>query len=325
MALNIELRRLGNSDLLLSPIGLGCWQFSLGLGFGGKYWPILEESEIKDIIQITLNRGINWFDTAEAYGWGASENITTQILRKLGKSPAEIFIATKWWPFGRTANSITATIDHRLKVLNGFKIDLYQVHQPFSFSRVEAEMRAMAKLVKNDKIRYVGVSNFSAQKMIRADHELQKHGLKLVSNQVKYSLLNRQIERNGILLAAKELGVAIIAYSPLAQGLLSGKFHADPSLILHRAGYRKYLPEFKRNGLDKSRPVIEVLRKFATKYEVSPAQIALNWVFNYHSDLVFAIPGATTAKQAGDNIGALRFRLTADEMEELNKVSEPFK
>ena len=319
------LRRLGKSDLMVSPVGMGCWQFSKGHGLGGKYWPVLTDDEIKDIVRGSLEGGINWFDTAEAYGWGESEKALSRALKLLGKSSEDVIVATKWFPVFKTAKSITKTIDKRLEHLSGFRIDLYQIHQPYSLSSTTAQMNAMAQLVKDHKIHYVGVSNFSAEKMKKAHAELSSHGLDLISNQVVYSLLNRKIETNGILDTARELGVSIIAYSPLAQGIVSGKFHDNPELIRSRPGYRKYMSAFKPKGLEKSRPVVQALEKLAEKYNATPSQIALNWIINFCGDSVVAIPGATKPKQAEENAGSLKFKLTRDELEQLDVVSTPFK
>lgn len=319
------LRKFGNSELMLSPVGLGCWQFSMGKGAIGKYWPVQEDALTREIIQIHLDGGVNWFDTAEAYGWGASEQITSKMLKELGKMPGDVSIATKWWPFPRTARSIIRTIDERLAALNGFPIDLHQVHQPYSFSGVEAEMRAMAALVKEQKIRYVGVSNFSASQMERAHKALEKEGLALTANQVRYSLLDRRIESNGILDTARRLGVAIIAYSPLAQGLLSGKFHDKPESVASEAGFRRYLPAFKKKGLQKSQPLINQLKELAAKYDAIPAQIALNWLFSYHGETVFVIPGSTKTEQARINAGAMKIDLSPEDMHGLDRASQDFK
>ncbi len=316
----ITLRTLGKSDLRITPIGLGCWQFSQRGNFAGKFWPMLEDAQIKEIVRIAIEEGINWFDTAELYGGGASEMNLAKSLVALGKKPGEVIIATKWWPMFRIASSILNTIDKRLACLDPYPIDLYQVHQPWGFSSVEKEMKAMAKLVKAKNIKYAGVSNFSAMQMRKAWKTLQKEGINLVSNQVQYNLLNRKIESNGIMDAAKELGITIIAYSPLAQGLVTGKFHDNPELIKN-AGYRKYYPGFKHKGLEKSRPVIELVKKLALKYEVTPSQIALNWLINFHYGTVVAIPGATKAKHVKENTGAMKFRLSEEDMMMLDDVS----
>jgi len=321
----LTTRRLGQSDLMVSALGLGCSQFSRGQGFGGKYWAFLPDAEIREIVRICLDGGINWFDTAESYGKGESERSLARALRALKKSTGDVIIATKWQPLFRTAGSILETVDTRLANLDGFPIDLYQIHNPLSLSSIKAQMRAMARLVRDKKIRSIGVSNFPAQQMRKAHAELSAFGLKLATNQVRYSLLDRGIETNGVLDAAKELGVSIISYSPLAQGLLSGKFHENPGLIRKRSGYRKYMRAFKPKGLEKSRPVIQALRELAQKYQVTPAQIALNWLINFHGEMVVTIPGATKAAQAQENIGTLTFALNREELDRLDKVSSSFK
>ncbi len=321
----MQLRKLGNSDLMVSPIGLGCWQFSKRKGLSGKYWGLLEDSEIVKIVRASLNGGVNWFDTAEVYGWGESEKALSRALDQTGKKRNETIIATKWWPVFRTARSIKSTIDKRLSALNTDCIDLYQIHNPFSFSSIRAEARAMVDLIKAHQVRYVGVSNFSARQMRKFQNELSHFGYNLVSNQVNYSLLNRKIETNGILEAAEDLGISIIAHSPLASGLLTGKFHENPELIQNKMGFRKFSKSFKREGLRKSWPLIDALMNLAEKYQVTPSQVALNWLISFHGDLVVAIPGATTVDQAKDNANSMMFELSKDEIYYLDKVSTLFK
>jgi aryl-alcohol dehydrogenase-like predicted oxidoreductase len=325
MANPLALRRLGLSELMVTPVGLGCWQFSKGQGLFGNYWLVLEDAEIRQIISRSLEGGINWFDTAEAYGKGESEKALAGGLLSLARSPGDVIIATKWNPVLRRASSIARTIDVRLGNLAPFPIDLHQIHNPFSLSSIESQVRAMAGLVQAKKIRYIGVSNFSRKQMGRAHRELQKLGLPLVSNQVRYSLLDRRIEANGVLEAAKELGISIIAYSPLAQGLLTGKFHEDPTLIRSRSGFRKYMGAFKPRGLEKSRPVIEALRRIAPKYGATLAQVSLSWLISFHGEIVVAIPGASQAGHVADFTAAMSFRLSAEDMEELDRVSALFK
>jgi aryl-alcohol dehydrogenase-like predicted oxidoreductase len=324
MGSTITLRNLGKSDLKITPIGLGCWQFSKQGNLAGKFWPSLEDDLIRDVVRISLEGGINWFDTAEVYGQGASEKILAKSLVSMEKKPGDVLIATKWWPMFRTASNINKTIDERLAALNPFPIDLYQVHQPWGFSSEIEEMKAMAELVKAGKIRHVGVSNFSAKKMRSAWETLQKLDISLVSNQVQYSLLQRNIEINGVLETAKELGITIIAYSPLAQGLVTGKFHDNPAL-LKNIGFRKYASRFKPQGMGKSRPVAEAIKKLALKYEATPSQVALNWLINYNGDTVVAIPGATKALHATENTGAMKFLLSWEDMHLLDEVSRGFK
>jgi aryl-alcohol dehydrogenase-like predicted oxidoreductase len=139
---------------------------------------------------------------------------------------------------------------------------------------------------------------------------------------VKYSLLDRRIEKNGILDTAKELGVAIIAYSPLEQGILSGKFHKNPSLIKSITGPRKWGSAFRDSGMRKSKPLIDVLEQLALQYDASPTQIALNWMIHANGKMVFAIPGASKVHHAEENVKAMKFTLTAGEIDSISTISQ---
>ncbi|MCZ8538140.1 aldo/keto reductase [Paenisporosarcina quisquiliarum] len=319
---NMKMKRsLGHTDLQLSPLGLGTWQFSKGSGVVGKFWGALDDQLTEDIIKTSLKGGINWFDTAEVYGNGESERILAKALENIGVTPEEARIATKWWPMLRTAGSISKTIDERKEALRHRPIDLYQIHQPYSLSSVEKQMKATIELVKAGHINHIGVSNFNASAMVNSHRILTENGLSLASNQVKYSLLDRRMEENGVLESAKELGISIIAYSPLEQGLLSGKFHDNPALIHDAKGPRRFQRKFKEAGLAESKPLIALLDAIGEKYNVSASQVALNWTIHYHGETVFAIPGATKVHHAQDNVGAMTFKLDAGELEEISRAS----
>ncbi len=321
---NKSLRPIGRTGIMVTPIGLGCWQFSKRNNMAGRFWPSLEDDLIEKVVALSIEGGINWFDTAEVYGNGASEKALSKALQASGKKPGDVLIATKWWPAFRFASNISKTINGRISTLDPYPIDLYQVHQPWSFSGEKSEMEAMAELVKRKLIKAVGVSNFNAQKMKNSWETLQKSGIPLASNQVRYNLLDRKIESNGVMELAKKLGITIIAFSPLAQGLVSGKFHDNPGL-LKNIGLRKYSPQFKPEGLEKSRPVIVLLKELADKYSVTPSQVALNWLIHYNGDTVVAIPGATKEIHVKENSGAMSFRLSDEDMLRLDNVSSIFK
>jgi aryl-alcohol dehydrogenase-like predicted oxidoreductase len=325
MISDVSLRKLGSSDLFVSPIGLGCWQFSQGRGIFGKYWAVLPQEEIESIVRVALEGGINWFDTAEAYGGGASERALAAALKKLGKTSADVIVATKWTPILRKAKSISETIGKRLENLGGFRIDLYQIHNPLSISCLKAQMTAMARLTEEEKIRHVGVSNFGAKRMVRAHKLMAGFGRAVVSNQVHYSLLHRKIESSGVLDAARERGISIIAYSPLEQGILTGRFHDDPGLIRKLSGVRRNRGAFRSKGLARSRPVIEALREIGGRRGATAAQVALAWLVQFSGETVVAIPGASKAAQAQDNAAALNIRLTKDELDHLDWISAIFK
>lgn len=320
MSSNVQIskRRLGKTDIEVTPIGLGMMEFAGGGGLMGFAFPKIDQEVKNAIIKAGLDGGINWFDTAELYGSGVSEASLAAGLKSAGKEDNEVVVATKWWPLFRTARNIPRTIEDRLRFLNGYSIGNFMVHQPFGFSSPEVEMDEMAKLVEAGKIRSVGVSNFNPERMRRAHRQLQKHGLPLAVNQVRYSLLDRTIEKNDVLETAKELGVTIIAYTPLESGLLTGKYHKNPELLDKKPPFwRARL----RRGIEKTRKLASVLDEIAGRYNATPAQVALNWVVNSQGDGVVTIPGVTNVRQAEENAGAMKFKLSNDEITWLSELT----
>ena len=316
--MQVAKRTLGKTNIEVTPIGLGMMEFAGGGGLMGSAFPIIEQENKNATIKAGLDGGINWFDTAELYGSGVSEASLAIGLKAAGKKDADVVVATKWWPLFRTASNIPKTIGDRLRYLDGFSISNYMVHQPFSFSSPEAEMEEMAKLVEAGKIRSVGVSNFNAEKMRRAHRQLQKHRLPLAVNQVRYSLLDRRIEKNGILETAKELGVTIISYTPLESGLLTGKYHKNPELLDKKSAIRRVM--LQRN-MEKSRKLISTMEEIGGKYNATAAQVALNWIIYSQGDIVVTIPGVTNPRQAQDNAGAMKFKLSDDDIAQLDELS----
>lgn len=318
-------RRLGRTDLEVTPIGLGCWQFSGGVGMTGNYWGRVGQEVTSAIVRASLAGGIDWFDTAEIYGSGRSERALATALTAAGKKPGDVVVATKWWPMLRRASDIGATIGERLACLSPYPIDLYQVHQPLALATVGAQMTAMADLVRAKKIRAVGVSNFSARRMRAAHDALRAYGLPLATNQMPYSLLDRRIETNGVFAAAKSFGVGIIAYSPLAQGMLTGRYHDDPASLRAQTLARRAANRLRGRSLEQSRPVVDELRAIAKAHGATPAQVALAWTIQFHGDVVVAIPGATKERQVADNVGALSLTLGARELGRLDELSRRFR
>jgi aryl-alcohol dehydrogenase-like predicted oxidoreductase len=317
-----QKRPLGQTGMKVTPIGLGVMQFSGGSGVSNMLFPDLSQEDMNGIVQTALDGGIDWFDTAEMYGRGRSEQGLSTALHTLDMEDDKVIIGTKWFPIFRTAGNIPRSIDDRLRFLDGYTIDLYMVHQPYSFSSPEAEMDAMADLVEAGKIRSVGVSNFSADRMRRAHAALEKRGLTLAVNQVQYSLLHRKIESDGVLETARELGVTIVAWSPLARGILSGKYHNHPEIYNQLPFGRKMMMRGMVNG---SGLVIEGLNTIAEKYEVTPAQVALNWIINFQGETVVAIPGASKARQAEESAGVMSFRISDKELAQLDNLSHKYR
>jgi len=313
-----QKRRLGRTDIEITPIGLGTWQLSEGVGFNKYFWPGLLGEAVDGIIKAAVDGGISWFDTAEVYGYGRSERDLSASLVKAGVGTGDVVIATKWWPLFRTSRSIGSTIDTRLGCLSPFPIDLYQIHNPYTFASIPAQMNAMADLVEAGKIRAVGVSNFSANMMRKAHKVLARRGIPLASNQIRYNLLGRGAETNGVLETAKELGITIICYSPLELGLLTGKFHRDPELLRSRPPARRLI---MAKRIEATRPIIKVLEDVAEAHGATVSQVALSWLVNFSGDTVVAIPGASKPKHAEESAGAMKVALTREEMERIGHVS----
>lgn len=318
--MTIKKRRLGQTDIEVTPIGLGVMQFAGGARLFGKAFPVLSQEEKNAIIQTVLEGGVNWFDTAELYGFGRSEEGLAAGLKAAGKQNGEVVVGTKWFPIFRTARSIPKTIHDRIRYLGGYSIDLYMVLRPWSFSSIETQMEALGDLVETGHIRTVGVSNFNASQMRRAHAALAKRGLPLAVNQMEYSLLDRRIESNGVLAAAKELGITITAYTPLGYGLLTGKYHKNPErLSQHIRGI------MLKRKFESSRPIVDALEEIATKYDATPAQVALNWVIHFQGETVVTIPGATKVHQVEQSAGAMKFKLSEDELARLDQLSKDFR
>jgi len=210
-------------DLNIAPMGVGAWAWGTTRiwGYGQEYG----RQDVGDAFRASMAEGITLFDTAEVYGNGASERIIGEILREgnLGGTPV---IATKFAPLPYRLNprTLIQAVDNSLERLGISTIDLYQIHFPSPVPRSKGLMDALAEVVKEGKVRRVGVSNYGADAMKRSHDRLGSHGVRLASNQVRYSLLDRAPETNGVLDACRDLGVTLIAYSPIAQGLLTGKY-----------------------------------------------------------------------------------------------------
>jgi aryl-alcohol dehydrogenase-like predicted oxidoreductase len=317
----MDKRRLGRNDLEVTPIGLGAWQFSQGIGVAGSFWPSIDDDTIAAVVGAAREGGIGWFDTAEAYGNGRSERTLAAALSRLGVAPGKTVVATKWWPFPRTARSIGRTIGTRIACLSPYPVDLLQVHQPWSLSSVPAQMRELAALVRAGTIRAAGVSNFPARQMEQAHAVLAAAGVPLASNQVRFNLLDRRIERNGVLAAARRLGVTIIAWSPLAQGVLTGRFHDDPGLVARLAPGRRFMNGITPARLAETAPLIDSLRAVARAHGVTVAQVALAWTIRFHGDAIVAIPGASKPRQATEAAEAMGVKLSAKELGDIDAAS----
>jgi aryl-alcohol dehydrogenase-like predicted oxidoreductase len=245
------------------------------------------------------------------YSDGASERRLGELAR--GK---EVLIATKFPPnpFSRTEDMPQA-LDASLARLGRSWVDLYQHHFPTSRVSIPKLMDLIADAVEGDRVKAVGVSNYSAEQMRMAHAALAMRGIPLASNQVEYSLLHRQPEVNGVLDTCRELGVTLIAYQPLASGALTGKYVTG----IRPTGFRRFMGNFRGKGRETVAPVVALLREIGERYAKSPAQVALRWLIE--NEMVLPIPGAKNGKQAAENAGALTFYLTSEEIDALNQAT----
>lgn len=289
---------------------------------GPGLFPALPQASVDEITKAALDAGITWFDTAELYGRGKSERLLSAGLQHAGIEPGQVTVATKWAPPGRTASSIVGTFEKRLAALDPYGVDLHQIHFPVgSFSSLRSQVRAMARLTVAGKIRAVGVSNFSARQMEMAHAVLAERGIPLASNQIQINLLHRKLETNGVLETARRLGVTLIAYSPLASGMLTGKFHDDRSLVAAMPLLRRMINGFTTRRLDRTTPLIDAMRDIAGTHQATVSQIALAWLITYYGDTVVAIPGASKPHQATEAARAMRIELSPEETSKLADLS----
>ncbi len=294
----------------ISRIGLGTWQFgSREWGYGQSY----AGQEAHAIVRRAVELGVTLFDTAEIYGFGRSERILGQAI---GEDRESVFLATKIFPLLPVAPVVEQRAVASANRLGTRRLDLYQVHQPNPLVKDGTIMRGMRALQRVGLVSEVGVSNYSLERWRAAEHAL---GSRVLSNQVRYSLVDRSPERD-LLPFAESTGHVVIAYSPLAQGLLSGKYHRGSRPVNRvRASSPLFLPE----NLDRAGDLIAALREVADAHSATPAQIALAWVI--HQPAVVAIPGASSVEQLESNAAAASIDLTEDEYQALRAAATRFR
>ncbi len=301
-----------NGFLKKIELGLGAW--SWGDRFFWNYGHGYTDQDIEAAYQTSLEAGINFVDTAEVYGQGRSERLLGQFIRK---SSRPTLVATKFFPYPwrLTKSALVRALQHSLERLGLESVDLYQVHQPFPPIPMETWAEGLADAVRSGLTRTVGVSNYSKGQMQRTYTVLARYQIPLASNQVEYHLLNRTIEKNGLLDRCSELGIRVIAYSPLAMGLLTGKYSPEnPPPGIRGRRYASVLPELKK--------LISLLEEIGKAHGgKSPAQVALNWVI---CKGCLPIPGAKNPGQAAQNCGAVGWRLDSAQVKALDLASDQF-
>jgi aryl-alcohol dehydrogenase-like predicted oxidoreductase len=289
--------------------GLGAWQWGDRLIW--QYGQTHNDEDCRAAFLVSLEAGIRFVDTAEVYGSGRSERLLGQFLEETDQP---VLVATKYFPYPwrLTKKSLIRALKGSLERIGVETIDLYQIHQPFSLQPLESLMEALAEAVKEGLTRTVGVSNYNQSQMLRAYSALSRKNVPLAANQVTYSLLNRGIEKDGLLARCNELGVRVIAYSPIEKGLLTGKYSAEnPPPGIRGQRYSGLLPKIG--------PLLKLMTEIGQEHGgKSKAQVALNWCICKGT---MPIPGAKNAAQAEENAGALGWKLTDEEVEKLDQAS----
>jgi aryl-alcohol dehydrogenase-like predicted oxidoreductase len=306
---------LAGIDGAIPPLGVGTWAWGDKGTWGmGGYDQSLTESTIREAWEASIAAGVVLFDTAEVYGGGESERI---IGRLLAADPAvrnRLVIATKFmpspWKLNVRAALLSAARSSRER-LGTDVIDLYQIHGPISLRSHDALAEALATAQAEGIVRAVGVSNYSAKETRSMDEALRKRGLRLASNQIEFSLLRTMPEKVGLLACCRELGVVPLAYSPIGQGRLTGKYTAANPPNKKR--------NFSNHPMETVEQIVAVLRRIGAAHgDRTPSQVALAWII---AKGVVPIPGAKNRSQAEDNAGALGWQMTDDEIAELDAVA----
>ena len=317
--IQVDQRRLGASPVTVPALGTGIWSWGdrRFWGYGNSY----TQADIVQAFDTCMDDGLNFFDTAELYGQGESERLLGQCMREYGGG-RQVIIATKFAPFPNrfSARTLLEALDASLERLGVQTIDLYQIHWPYTLLNIEALMDMLAIAVRSGRVRAVGVSNYSVKQMQRAYARLARHDIPLASNQVHYSLLHRKPEQNGVLAACKQMNVALIAYSPLEQGLLTGKFRVNSAEAVKITGPRRFNGAFRASKRKKIEPLLQTMESIARERGKTMSQVVLNWLL-CKGDFVIPIPGAKNARQASENAGALGWHLSGEEMQKLDSMS----
>jgi aryl-alcohol dehydrogenase-like predicted oxidoreductase len=291
-------------------LGLGAWAWGdkIVWNYGKGY----SDADIEEGFRVSLENGVSLVDTAEVYGNGRSERLLGQFLKN---TETPVIVATKFFPmpWRWTKKSVVKALKGSLERLDLEQVDLYQIHWPSPLIPIETYAEGLAEVHKAGLARAVGVSNYNKNQMQRAVTVLSKYDIPLASNQVEYHLLNRSVEKNGLLARCQELGIRLIAYSPLAMGLLTGKYTPEnPPPGVRGGRYSKKLSQIQ--------PLIKLMTEIGQDVGgKSPAQVALNWLICKGT---LPIPGAKNTSQAEMNAAAAGWRLSEEQVVALDEVSD---
>jgi aryl-alcohol dehydrogenase-like predicted oxidoreductase len=307
----MEHRKLGNSDLHITPIGFGAWAIG---GSGWEYgWGVQDDTESINAIHAALDHGINWIDTAAVYGLGHSEEVVAKALKGRANQPYIFTKCSLIWGEDRTignsmkAASIRREIEASLRRLQVETIDLYQIHWPNPDAEIEEGWTELAKLQQEGKVRWIGVSNFNVEQLKRCQAIAP-----VTSNKPPYSLIERSIEAE-ILPHCAQHGIGTINYSPMASGLLTGAMTAERAAALSADDWRSREEDFQQPRITRHLQLAEQLRQIGAAHGRTAGEVAIAWTL-HHTAVTAAIVGARSPKQIEGIIGALTFRLSDAEV-----------
>ena len=318
---DMPLKQLGNSDLFITPVGFGAWAIG---GDGWEFgWGEQDDKASVNAIHRALELGVNWIDTAAVYGMGHSEQVVSYALRTWSGPRPYVFTkcGLRWDEQGYVhrslyANSIRSECEDSLRRLKVDAIDLYQIHWPTE--DLEEGLGTMARLQKEGKVRWIGVSNFDVGEMRRAQMIAP-----ITSLQPPYSLVRREVERE-VLPYCRSNGLGVIVYSPMASGLLTGAMTRQRAATLPTSDWRSRDVEFREPALSKNLALVERLREVGERYGRPPGQVAIAWALQ-NPAVTGAIVGARSAKQVEGTVGAADLRLTDEDVAEIEgkNIYEP--
>lgn len=309
-----ERRKLGNSDLEITPIGVGAWAMG---GAGWQFsWGEQDDADSIAAIRAALDAGLNWIDTAAVYGLGHSEEVVGRALREIAQKPYVFTKCERRWDENRRiypslkADSIRQECEGSLRRLGIDAIDLYQVHWPQPDEDIEEGWTEMARLQEEGKVRWIGVSNFTVEQMKRAQRIAP-----ITSLQPPYSLLVRDAERD-VLPFAREHGIGVLVYSPMRAGLLAGKMTRERAENFAPDDWRRRDRDFQEPRLSRNLELAELLRAIGQRHNRTSGETAIAWVLR-NPAVTAAIVGLRRADQVAGVAGALAFRLSAEEANEI--------